>query len=117
MTEQEIESLYLGIGQRIKELRQHKGLNQEALAKDLNLTRASIANIEKGRQRVSIHLIYDICRITNANISEILLPDMGKDEELLPRLMKIIKESPEGTNLHDQKLTDFLINITSKQDQ
>jgi DNA-binding XRE family transcriptional regulator len=115
MTDQEIKSLYLGIGLRIKELRQQRGLNQEAFALLLDLTRASIVNIEKGRQRVTIHLIYDICRITGANISDILLPEMKKEEELLPLWMKKINSAPEGDIFREKQLTDFLLNLTSKE--
>lgn len=117
MTAEEIKSLYVGIGQRIKELRLSKGLNQEDFARNLSLTRASIANIEKGRQRVSIHLVYEICRIATANISDILPPDLDKEEELLPKWMKKINDSPEGDIFRDKKLTDFLIEVTSKEDK
>lgn len=113
MIEQEQKSLYIAIGLKIKELRLRKGLNQEQFAKLLNLTRASIVNIEQGRQRVSVHLLYDICKITNAIISDIL-PELPENE-LSPVWKKKIENAPLGDKIRDQKLTDFLIKITSEK--
>lgn len=114
MTEQEQKSLYTAIGLKIKEFRQNRGFNQEAFAQLLNLTRASIVNIEQGRQRVTIHLIYDICKITNTNITDIL-PELQKEEELLPMWKKRIENAAEGDIIREKKLTDFLIEFTSKE--
>ncbi len=116
MTELEQKSLYITIGLKIKEFRQNRGLNQEKFAKLLNLTRASIVNIEQGRQRLSIHLLYDICKIVNVTIKDIL-PDLLEDDktELLPIWKKKIENAPIGDKIREQKLTDFLIKITSKE--
>lgn len=116
MTEQEQKSLYSAIGLKIKEFRQNTGMNQEKFAQLLNLTRASIVNIEQGRQRVSIHLIYDICKITNVNIVDIL-PDLQEEEknELLPLWKKKIENAPIGDKIREQKFTNFLIKVTSKE--
>lgn len=114
MTEQEQKSLYSAIGLKIKEFRQKRELNQEAFAQLLNLTRASIVNIEQGRQRVTIHMIYDICKITNVNFTDIL-PELQKDEELLPMWKKRIENAAEGDIIREKKLTDFLIEFTSKE--
>lgn len=116
MTEPEKNLLYSEIGLRIKECRQNRGMNQETFAKLLNLTRASIVNIEKGRQRVTIHLLYDICKITNVNIKDILPDLQGETKlELLPTWKKKIEKAPVGDKIRDQKLADFLIEITSKK--
>ncbi len=112
MTEQEKRTLYSSIGLKIKEIRQVKGMSQEIFANLLNLTRASIANIEQGRQRVTIHLIYDICKITEVNITD-LLPVIQNEEELLPMWKKRIEIVAKGDIIQTQKLTDFLKEISS----
>lgn len=58
-----IESCYLALGAKIVMMRYALGLRQEDLAKKIGLTRASIANIETGRQRV---LRADVERIASA---------------------------------------------------
>jgi len=114
MTEQEKNTLYIAIGLKIKEIRQKKDMSQEIFARLLNLTRASIANIEQGRQRVTLHLIYDICKITDVNITDIL-PVIQKEEELLPMWKKKIEIAVKGDVTQTQKLTDFLKEITSEE--
>jgi transcriptional regulator with XRE-family HTH domain len=114
MTEQVLKSLYINIGLKIKEARLNRGLNQEAFAQMLKLTRASVVNIEKGRQRVSIHLLYEICKITDVDILEIL-PILQKGNELSPKWKKKIENSAEGDIIREPKLSNFLIEITSKE--
>jgi len=50
--------LYKGLGEMIAARRNKLGLNQANLAKQVNMSRASIANIEVGRQRVLVHQLY-----------------------------------------------------------
>lgn len=52
--------LYQIIGKRIKETRQNRGYTQQELADLIHLTRSSIANIEIGRQKLPIHVLYAI---------------------------------------------------------
>jgi transcriptional regulator with XRE-family HTH domain len=50
--------LYKGLGEMIAARRNKMELNQAELAKQVNMSRASIANIEVGRQRVLVHQLY-----------------------------------------------------------
>ena len=50
-----IEPVYLLFGARVQQVRDTLGLSQEELAKKVSLTRASIANVEAGKQRVLLH--------------------------------------------------------------
>jgi transcriptional regulator with XRE-family HTH domain len=47
-----IEACHIAVGIRIRQIRETLGLQQEELAKRVGLTRASIANVEIGRQRL-----------------------------------------------------------------
>jgi transcriptional regulator with XRE-family HTH domain len=58
-----MEPIYLAIGAKIVMMRTALGLTQEDISKRIGLTRASIANIETGRQRILLH---DLERIANA---------------------------------------------------
>lgn len=83
MTESDIKSIYVELGARIKEAREKRGISQEILADQLSLTRASIVNIENGRQRPMIHTIIEICEILETTLS-FLLPDEYKAVEAEP---------------------------------
>lgn len=47
--------LYREFGRRLRHARKRAGLSQEDLAERLGVSRAAVANIELGRQRVALH--------------------------------------------------------------
>lgn len=60
---QPLDPLYLFVGKRVAQLRRTRVrpiLTQRELAEKIGLTRASIANIEAGRQRLSLEVIWRI---------------------------------------------------------
>ena len=52
--------LYSQFGQLVRRHRERLGLNQAEIGKAIGLTRASIANIETGRQRIPLHHLYSL---------------------------------------------------------
>lgn len=51
-------SIYSRIGQLIRAARREAGLTQDQVAERLGLTRTSITNIESGRQRFQVHVLF-----------------------------------------------------------
>lgn len=72
MSNFDINEFYIAIGSKIRFNRLQRKIDQETFANQLNLTRASIVNIEKGRQRPSIHLLWHIAEIFQTNIIDLL---------------------------------------------
>jgi transcriptional regulator with XRE-family HTH domain len=72
--------LYQDIGQRIKEARESKGLTQQDLADKIELTRSSVANIELGRQRIQIHVLYDFAKALDIPPFDLLPPKSVSSE-------------------------------------
>ena len=66
--------LYREFGRLIRARREALRLTQDEVAGKVGLVRTSITNIEKGRQHVSIHLLYEIARVLGVAPAE-LLPD------------------------------------------
>ena len=64
------------IGDKIKLLREKKNMSQQELAKKLCCSRASISNIEMGRQSLSIKKLFVIANVLNEDIMY-FLPDMN----------------------------------------
>jgi transcriptional regulator with XRE-family HTH domain len=58
-------------GNRVRELRQAKGLSQEALAEHCDLDRTYISGIERGRRNVSLENISAIARALNVTLSRL----------------------------------------------
>ncbi len=50
--------IYRGLGQNVARLRKAKELTQAEVAAEIGLTRASLANIETGRQKVLLHHVF-----------------------------------------------------------
>jgi len=68
----DINHFYIEIGLLIKGERQKKGINQELLGSRLNLSRASIINLEKGRHRPSIYQLLIIAEVLNIDYLSLL---------------------------------------------
>lgn len=62
------------IGLQIKKLRKDKHITGEALADRIGLSRSSIVNIEKGRQRLKLKNLYKIASALGVGIHKILPP-------------------------------------------
>src|SRR5438874_1648315 len=69
----ELEPFYRDLGRKIRELRMGKDMTQEELGNRLDpqLTRASIANIESGTQRVLAHTLGQLADQLEVSIQEL----------------------------------------------
>ena len=73
--------LYRHLGRQIRGFREAAGLKQEDLAERVGLSRASIANIEGGRQAVPIHILVAMAQILDTTIDR-LVPGNGSVEAM-----------------------------------
>jgi transcriptional regulator with XRE-family HTH domain len=69
----EHKEFYRKVGELIRSHRKNSGLSQEGLAKAIGLKRPSMSNIEKGRQNILLHTLYDIAQTLGTN-ADALLP-------------------------------------------
>jgi len=95
-------ALYESIGQNLKALRTSpsgRQLTQEKLAEMVGLERTSITNIEAGNQRVSLHVLYELCNALGVEIMEVL-PPYSKISEQPPQETVVI--GSESYNLTPQ---------------
>lgn len=76
-----VPALYKRLGATIKVQRRALGLTQQQLAKQLGISRASLANVETGRQRVLVHQLYEFAGRLNVNVQE-LLPESSEANAL-----------------------------------
>lgn len=74
------DELYKALGQLISEHRRRAKMTQQALAAALGLSRASVANIERGKQAVLLHLLFKIASILNLSVLDLIPssnPELG----------------------------------------
>ena len=67
-----IEAIYKDIGAIIRAKRRSKEMSQEKLADRLGISRATLANIETGRQRILTHQLYAFGDVLGMEPSELL---------------------------------------------
>ena len=89
------------LGERIKQRRLDLDLNQEDVAKAIDMGRASISNIEVGRHQVPISTLYGLSKIFKTDV-QLLLPSysevmerMNKDNREMEELLNTMPISPE----------------------
>lgn len=58
---------------RIEEIRNHRGIRQEELARQLGVSRQTISSLENGRYNPSILLAYKIARFFGMTIEEVFV--------------------------------------------
>ena len=73
---------YLALGSRVRDIRRAAHITQAAVAAETGLSRQSVANIEKGRQRFMVHTLLDVARALGVDVVA-LLP---RDESVLSTL-------------------------------
>lgn len=84
--------LYILLGQHIRSARLQRRLTQEELAAQVGLTRTSINNIEHGRQRMQIHMLYALAAALQTHPAALLpraAPPVSSDTD--QRLEELLK--------------------------
>lgn len=111
--------LYPLLGERLRKLREEyqspKGrMTQAELAGLVGLERTSITNIEKGAQKVPLHVLYRICEVLNAHAIAVL-PSMAEvikiDEAPQREEFKLGGRTYHATPLVMQKISALINNL------
>ena len=66
------EALQRHVGLRIRELRANRGLTQLRLAERSGISRPSVANVEAGRQNVSLRQLCALAAALGVGVNELL---------------------------------------------
>lgn len=82
------------IGQRIKEVREKRGLRQKKLAQLLGMSRSTVSQIESGKRKVSAEELRAVAEILNVSVTS-LLNSKGGPEVVLEFNTKKEKRQPQ----------------------
>lgn len=84
------QSFYEEVGRRIRDARKRRKppLTQESLANLVSLTRTSITNVEKGRQKFLLHTLADIAVALQVQPVSLLPPSNTESEHGLDEALK-----------------------------
>lgn len=78
--------LYRRLGRAVAERRTELGLTQSDVAEKLGLSRASLANLENGRQRIMVHQLFALVNALKLKSILDLVPKTWVPEEPLPEI-------------------------------
>jgi transcriptional regulator with XRE-family HTH domain len=65
------------IGQRIKRLRQEKGLFQRVLASRLVIARSHLANLERGHEKPGLTIVWRLSHLLGVSMMDIIGKEIG----------------------------------------
>ena len=63
---------------KVKEFRERKGLTQEGLARELNVSRQTIVNIERGTNQPKVMLAIGIGAILGVAVADLFIKELKK---------------------------------------
>lgn len=99
--------LYRIVGRQLRERRETLKLSQNTIADDVGVQRTSITNIESGRQKPPLHLLYSICLALKIELADVL-PKTGDVELRKVVDVEVNKETkqmpPKAAHLLEQMM-------------
>lgn len=86
-------SFYRHVGGQVRRLREGAGMKQDELAVRVGLSRASIANVEAGKQAVPLHLFAAITEALGADVAHLLPASShgNDDRKLRPDVPSVVR--------------------------
>lgn len=81
-----VDAFYRAFGERVRQARQARDplLSQAQLARQLRMSRGSVANIEAGRQRIPLHTLLALARELEVDPSALLPEDLAGPDDIVP---------------------------------
>ena len=76
--------LYRRLGRAVADRRRELGFTQSTIAEKLGLSRASLANLENGRQRIMVHQLFALVNALKLKSVLDLVPEAWAPPEPLP---------------------------------
>ncbi len=98
------DTIYKEIGRRIAEARKSAEKSQAEVAQEAGISRASLVNIEQGRQSVYIHTLLAICKSLGVQPMELLgesfdvkgtINELAEEPEVQGWLGRVLSEEEE----------------------
>jgi transcriptional regulator with XRE-family HTH domain len=103
-----IEAVYKEIGRNIRTRRRQIDASQDTVALQLGISRATLANIETGRQRVLVHQLYGIARALGVKPSDLMPPPPPDRTDGLT-----LESLPVGSDVNPEQRKDVFRLIAS----
>jgi transcriptional regulator with XRE-family HTH domain len=103
------------VGDKIKQIRKDKGLQQKAVAVDVGLDQSNYNKIENGKREPSVEVLQKLALIFGVTVDELLNPDTDKptpvtleDKTVSEKIRLIEQLEEEDKNIIYKMLDTFL---------
>lgn len=78
-----MDAFYRAFGERVRRTREGR-LSQAQLARQMHLSRGSIANIEAGRQRIPLHVLLVLARELGVEPEDLMPRELSGPDDVVP---------------------------------
>ena len=102
-----IKLLQKQIGQRIAELRKMKGLSQEDLAKNVRISRPSLAQIELGNRSIDVLELQKLSQVLGFSLDDFMSKDFSASQEVFVKEEKKAKKEEERISVPTLQVNKF----------
>ncbi len=102
-----IKLLQKQIGQRIAELRKMKGLSQEDLAKNVRISRPSLAQIELGNRSIDVLELQKLSQVLGFSLDDFMSKDFSASQEVFVKEKKKAKKEEERISVPTLQVNKF----------
>lgn len=96
--------MYSELGDKVKLLRNRRGLKQDDLAVVLELSRSQISNLESGRRNLSLKQLEKLCEYFQVDMSYFVMSETTDSCLDLIEKAKLLFASKELTNIQKEDL-------------
>jgi len=104
-------NMYSELGEKVKLLRNRRGLKQDDLAEVLGLSRGQISNLEKGRRNLSLKQLEKLCEYFCVDMSFFLMTETTDSCMDLIEKAKVLFNSKKLTNIQKEDLFTSIMKI------
>lgn len=99
LTETTVRHLCAEFGARIKAARKKVGLTPKALGALIGLSRSSIANLEAGRQRAPIHVLWNLADALGISVADLVPDPQTRKPVMKTAVTRVLKQEPRLGNM------------------
>lgn len=89
-----VRRLCADFGARIRAARKKAGLNPQSLGHLVGLSRSSIVNLELGRQRAPVHVIWNLAHALGVSVSDLVPDPQVPKAPVKPVVNRVLKQEP-----------------------
>lgn len=108
------DQIYKPIGELVRRRRKKMKLTQAQLSSRVGISRASLANIETGRQSVVVHQIYAIAAALDVSPHDLLPLGIGKSADSTGSDADVILPNRGLNNVQREQILELIRNVSSE---